>query len=100
MVCEDDEVFEDFKNSLVAMMDSLSNESFLGRCGLIADAFRPFKFSQTRNAEYMKSYAAIHRRACVQVQCDMFNFYAKQGLLDPEHTMGTSPNFQKYKIII
>lgn len=88
MICEDEKLFEVFNNALIAMMEAFTSSEFSTYCGIPADAQQPFKFRDKANREYMKCWLAIFKRTKVLVKRDLYNYYAKLGLLDPEHTMG------------
>ena len=57
-------------------------------CNLRANHFWPFTFNKATNTNYMKSFIAIFKCTKVKVNAELFNYYLRNGLLDPNHTMG------------
>jgi len=88
LLCEDDEVFNDFVSAIEAYIKSYATDEYFKRVVCVPNSVNPFAFSESSNAYYMKRYILVFRRAKTKVGRNLYIRYCRLGYLDPNHTMG------------
>jgi hypothetical protein len=88
LLCDDDNVFEDFVSALGAYLRSFTTERFYARVVNVANSVNPFAFSETSNDSYMKHHIQVFRRVKAKVEHSLYIRYCRLGYLDPDHIMG------------
>jgi hypothetical protein len=89
LLCEDDEVFNNFVSAIEAYIKSYATDEYYKRVVSVANSVNPFAFNESSNAYYMKRYILIFRRTKAKVGRNLYIRYCRLGYLDPNHTMGT-----------
>lgn len=89
LLCQDDEVFERFVESLEGYLKSFDHDSFYKRTVSITNSTNPFAFNEKSNDQYMKHHILIFRRTTAKVDRELYERYCRAGLLDSDHTIGT-----------
>lgn len=89
LLCEDDEVFNNFVSAIEAYIKSYATNEYYKRVVSVANSVNPFAFNESSNAYYMKRYILVFRRTKAKVGHNLYIRYCRLGYLDPNHTMGT-----------
>jgi hypothetical protein len=88
IICEKDEVFEDFSASVQKYLTSFTTTKFLASVTSTTNSNNPFVFNEESNRVYMQSHILVFRRRRAMVPRGLYITYCRMGLLDPDHTIG------------
>lgn len=88
LICQDDSLFDKFATLVEQYLKYFTTENFLNSVTGIANSDNPFTFNETSNTMYMQRHIFVFRRTNAKVDRDLYIDYCKQGLLDPNHTIG------------
>lgn len=89
VICQNDEVYEKFKNHLHDYMEAYWGPKFLKLSATVANHQNPFHFNARSNTNYTAGWVQVFRRTTTFVSKVLYNQYAEQGLLDTTHTIGS-----------
>lgn len=89
LLCQDDEVFECFVESLEGYLKSFDRDNFYKGIVSITNSTNPFAFNEKSNDQYMKHHILIFRHTTAKVGRELYERYCRAGLLDPDHTIST-----------
>ncbi|KAG6847247.1 hypothetical protein H0H93_009287 [Arthromyces matolae] len=87
-ICANDTIYSRLKAAIPPYMAQWRSPEYLSSCGGTANSTNPFAFNETANRNYSASHIHVFRRITVLVPADLVDSYARQGLLDPDHTIG------------
>lgn len=90
IICRNDEVFKKFATNVESYLKSFTEEAFLDSVTSVANSDNPFAFNETSNTLYMQHHILVFCRTKVMVPRELYIKYCREGLLDPDHTIGTS----------
>ncbi|KAL0567461.1 hypothetical protein V5O48_014533 [Marasmius crinis-equi] len=90
LVCADDSQYTRFVDGLMNYINDLATTSFTSLLSCRMNTTNPFDFNWKADTDYGNRCVKVFRRAYVGVKVPLFNYLLKNGLLDPQHTMGTS----------
>ncbi|KAK7013556.1 hypothetical protein R3P38DRAFT_3005255 [Favolaschia claudopus] len=88
-LCADAALYARFRNHLPNFMRTFVSASYLERCGLAANSSNPFIFNEHSHNNFIRGFVKVYRKAKVHVPANLYNSYQSQGLLDPDHIIGT-----------
>jgi hypothetical protein len=88
-ICEEDDVFTKFADSVELYLGSFTKENFLNSVTTVANSDNPFTFNERSNRIYMQQHILVFRRTRAFVPRKLYISYCRKGLIDPDHTIGT-----------
>ncbi|KAI0336892.1 hypothetical protein BDW22DRAFT_1488608 [Trametopsis cervina] len=88
VVADDDNLYARLRQGIVSYTEDFKNPKFLLKCAGDSNAANPFAFHQKADDHYISSYVRVYRRQSVRMPKALYDFYASNGLFDPEHTIG------------
>jgi hypothetical protein len=88
-ICEKDDVFMKFAESVERYFESFTKEEFLNSIVVLPNSNHPFAFNEKSNRIYMQHHILVFRHTQAFVPRELYISYCRQGLLDDDHTIGT-----------
>ncbi|KAK6972318.1 hypothetical protein R3P38DRAFT_3335904 [Favolaschia claudopus] len=87
-LCSNEALFSRLRAHLPIFMARWTSSKFLTACAGSTNSLNPFAFNTTSHRNFISSYVPVYRRTSVRVPRDLYNFYLKEGLFDPDHIIG------------
>lgn len=88
IICHSDSLFSKLKVTLRRYMAQWLDPYFLETCAGVPSSCNPLEYNDKASRKYMQDRVLVFRKAEVCVPAALFNQYIREGLLDPEHTIG------------
>jgi hypothetical protein len=83
------DLFDRLRAHLPSYMVQFADQNdFLRRTGTVVNSENPFAFNTDSNNNYISGWIDVFRRVKVKVFQEDYNAYLKEGLFDPDHTIG------------
>jgi hypothetical protein len=90
IICQDSECYEKFKNLIYTYQLQFAEPEFHRYVSTSPNTDNPFAFNENSNRIYMERYIEVFRRTTAFVPKVLYDQYQTQGLLDPDHVIGSS----------
>jgi hypothetical protein len=90
IICRSDSLFSKLKVTIRHYMAQWLDPYFFESCTGVPSSSNPFEYNDKASRKYMQDRVLVFRKAEVCVPAALFNQYIREGLLDPEHTIGLS----------
>ena len=88
-LCLSEEGFKEFEEALVRYAAIWVSKRYRTECLAIPNLTSSFSFNRNSNKHYLRHFLWVYRKCEVtEMRVDLYNHYARQGLLDPNHTIG------------
>jgi hypothetical protein len=89
IICQDSERYEKFKDLIYTYQSQFADPEFHRFISTSPNTDNPFAFNENSNRIYMERYIEVFRRTTALVPKLLYHQYQTQGLLDPDHILGT-----------
>lgn len=90
VICEDDTLFEELLSVMVNYTQQWTSSDFERLVGGQCNSNNPFAFHYNSDEHYIARYLHVFRKMTVKLDPHLFNKMSRQGLFDPDHTIGES----------
>ncbi|KLO19785.1 hypothetical protein SCHPADRAFT_864352 [Schizopora paradoxa] len=98
-ICEDDDLFAEFKAGLCSYYDLLLQKSFIQRVAANTNSSNPLAYNKCSATVFIQSFVKVYRKQPAYIPFDHWWSMHSRGFFDRNHTIGSPyvPNFSERK---
>lgn len=93
IICNSDDLFNQFKTGLVLYLNQYETTSFIRKCCTRSNSENFLEFQSSADEYYSTAHMKVFRKAVVSVPVELYNRMTRAGLLDPNHRIGILLSF-------
>lgn len=88
-VCANDMLFGRLKSAIETYMSTFTSAKYASRVAVTVNLNCPFEFQYEADRQQVSQFQLVYQKSYVKISVQCWEEMWKQGLLDPNHTIGT-----------